>query len=70
MSVKYYLATFSEGKSLGGVSLWKKMTIGGTARININGVWKKAIPFTKVNNSWKPIVCYVKANSNWKRGQA
>ena len=53
----------------GGVSLWKTMTIGGTAKVNIGGSWKKAIPYVKVNDSWKPTISYIKANSNWKRGQ-
>ena len=69
VSVKYYLATFSGSTSLGGVSLWKTMTIGGTSKINIGGSWKKAIPYVKVNGSWKPTISYVKSSSNWKRGQ-
>ena len=69
VNVKYYLATFSGGTSLGGVSLWRTLTIGGTAKVNIGGYWKKAIPYVKVNGSWKPTISYIKANSNWKRGQ-
>ena len=69
VNVKYYLATFSGGTSLGGVSLWRTLTIGGTAKVNIGGSWKKAIPYVKVNGSWKPTISYIKANSNWKRGQ-
>ena len=45
------------------------MTIGGTAKVNINGSWKKAIPYVKINGSWKPTISHVNANSSWKRGQ-
>lgn len=69
VSVKYYLSTFSNGTNIGGASIWKTMTIGGTSKINISGTWKKAIPFVKMNNSWKPTLSYIKANSSWKRGK-
>ena len=45
------------------------MTIGGTAKVNINGSWKKAIPYIKINDLWKPTISYVKANLSWKRGR-
>ena len=54
VDVKYYLSTFSDGIYIGGVSLWKTMTIGGTSKVNINGSWKKAIPYVKINGSRKP----------------
>ena len=69
LNVKYYLATFSGGTHIGGDSLWKTMTIGGTAKVNISGSWKKAIPYVKINGSWKPTISYVNANSSWKRGR-
>ena len=69
VSVKYYLATFSNGTSLGGVSLWKTMTIGGTAKIKVGDSWKKAIPYVNVNGEWKPTISYINDSSNWKRGQ-
>lgn len=69
VNVKYYLATFSGGTNIGGVSLWKTMTIGGTAKVNISGSWKKAIPYIKINDLWKPTISYVKANLSWKRGR-
>ncbi len=69
VSVKYYLATFSGSTSLGGVSLWKTMTIGGTSKVNVSGSWKNAIPYVKSGGSWKPSIAYIKANSSWKRGK-
>lgn len=68
VSVKYYLATFSGGTNLGGSNLWKSMTIGGTSKINIEGSWKRAIPFVNSGGTWKPTISYVKAGSDWKRG--
>ncbi len=69
VNVKYYLATFSGGTSLGGVSLWKTMTIGGTLKVNIEGTWRNAIPYVKIGDTWKPSISYIKADSNWKRAQ-
>ena len=69
VSVKYYLATLSGSTSLGGVSLWKTMTIGGTSKVNINGSWKNAIPYVKSGSNWKPSIAYIKASSSWKRGK-
>ncbi len=69
VNVKYYLATFSGGTHIGGTSLWKTMTIGGTAKVNINGSWKKTIPYVKINGSWEPTISYVNANSSWERGR-
>ena len=69
VSVKYYLATYSDGRNLGGRSLWKTMAIGGTAKVKNDGIWKNAIPYVKVGNIWKPTISYVKVNSSWKRGE-
>jgi len=69
--VKYYLVTYSGDTNIGVSSIWKTMTIGGTAKINIGSSWKKAVPYVKVTGSWKPTVSYIKteSGSNWNRGQ-
>lgn len=69
--VKYYLVTYSGDTNIGVSSIWKTMTIGGTAKINIGSSWEKAVPYVKVTGSWKPTVSYIKteSGSNWKRGQ-
>ena len=59
VSIKYYLATFSGGTSLGGVSLWKTMTIGGTAKVNVSGSWKNAIPYVKSGGRLKPSIALI-----------
>ena len=48
VNVKYYLATFSGDTNIGGVSLWKTMTIGGTAKVNINGSRKPTMQVKKL----------------------
>lgn len=69
VNVKYYLSTFSSGTYIGGVSLWRTMTIGGTSKINISGSWKSSIPYINSGGSWKPTIGYVNAGGSWKRGR-
>lgn len=69
VSIKYYLATFLNGSQLGGVNLWKTLTIGGTTKINTGGSWKRSIPYVNSGGTWKPAIGYIKSGSSWKRGQ-
>lgn len=69
VSIKYYPATFLNGSQLGGVNLWKTLTIGGTAKINAGGSWKRSIPYVNSGGTWKPAIGYIKSGSSWKCGQ-
>lgn len=37
------------------------------ARINVGGVWKRAVPYVKVNGTWKLARAWVKQNGVWKQ---
>lgn len=43
-------------------------TVDYVNRVNINGSWKKAVPYIKVNGSWKKAIPYIKVNGSWKVG--
>lgn len=43
-------------------------TMGGSAKIRINGVWKDAIPYVRVNGTWKEAIPYIRINNQWKEG--
>lgn len=40
----------------------------GTSKVNVNGTWKKAVPWVKVNDVWKRSVASVYKNNAWRRG--
>lgn len=37
-------------------------------RLNVNGTWKKGVPYIKMNGAWKKTIPYVKVNGAWKKG--
>lgn len=39
---------------------------GGIVRVNVNGIWKIAIPYIKINGVWKPAILYFKVGQTWK----
>lgn len=41
-------------------------TIVGLSRINVNGSWKRAVPWVKVNGTWKRTIPKIRANGSWK----
>ena len=43
-----------------------KGTIKGNLRANINGTWKKCVPFVKANNVWRPCISLIKTYEGWK----
>ena len=40
----------------------------GTSKVNVNGTWKKAVPWVKTNGVWKRSVASVYKNNAWRRG--
>lgn len=37
-------------------------------KVQVNGVWKDAIPYVRVNGTWKEAVPYIRVNGTWKEG--
>jgi hypothetical protein len=46
----------------------KQCTLGGTARLRVNGQWKEATPYVRVNGQWKEATPYTRVNNQWKEG--
>ena len=43
-------------------------SMGGSAKLRVNGVWKDAIPYVRVNGVWKEAIPYIRVNNQWKEG--
>lgn len=43
------------------------LTLVAGARVNVGGVWKRAVPYVKVNGSWVLARAWVKQNGVWKQ---
>lgn len=53
-----------------GWSLWsgrETVVLVAGARINVGGVWKRAVPYVRVNGVWKLARPWVKQNGVWKQ---
>lgn len=42
-------------------------TFAGTSKVNVNGTWKRAVPWVKVNGVWRRSVSNVNDGGTWKR---
>lgn len=61
---------WSRGRNSVGWGPWSAKSTGKTiagARVNVNGVWKEAVPYVKVNGIWKLAQPYAKQNGVWKK---
>jgi hypothetical protein len=64
----YHLETWT---SKGGVFIGEdikivKGYINGNISLNIDGNWKKCIPFVNDSGTWKPCFPYTNVLNNWK----
>lgn len=48
-------------------SLTKVCTINRNVWLNVNGTWKRGIPYVNVNGVWKAGVPYININGVWKK---
>ena len=53
---------------LNGPTEFTKYIERATARVNVNGTWKTAIPYVRVNGVWKVAQAWVKSGGVWKVG--
>ena len=63
----FMLTTYNGEDSIGTSSMTGTGTCVGTARVNVNGTWKRALPWVKVNGTWKKALGFSR-HSTWKRG--
>ena len=64
----FNLTTKSGSTTIGTDSDTATGTARGTMQINVNGVWKRAVPHINVGGTWKRCVVYFNDNGNWERG--
>lgn len=63
------IETWKDGSKIGESSeITINCTIGGTARVRVNGQWREATPYIRVNGQWKEAVPYIRVNNQWKEG--
>ena len=53
---------------LDGPAEFSKYIERATARINVNGTWKTAIPYVKKDGVWKVAQAWIKSSGVWKVG--
>lgn len=64
----YYF--FVRAQNSTGWSAWSKPTAARTVagvRVNVNGVWKLAVPYVRVGGIWKMAEAWVKSAGTWSR---
>jgi hypothetical protein len=45
---------------------WITIITRPSVMVNVNGAWKKAIPYVNVNGVWKIAARYIRSNDHWK----
>ena len=68
VSISAVIETYN-GKTKIGESSAKTNTckVNRNIWLNVNGTWKRGIPYVKVNGEWKVGVPYIKNNGEWKK---
>ena len=64
----FNLTTKSGSTTIGTDSDTATGTAKGTMQINVNGVWKRAVPHINVGGTWKRCVAYFHDGIDWQRG--
>ena len=68
VSIKAVIETYNGGTKIGESSaLTNTCNINRNMWLNVNGVWKRGIPYVNVNGVWKKGVPYIKINGEWKK---
>lgn len=64
----YYVRSYVKTSAGGVNSKWTSFTTkkNNIVRLNVNGVWKEAIPYVNVNGTWKEATPYINVNGTWK----
>lgn len=51
-----------------GQTLYAQFVIDASVHLNVNGTYKKGIPYVKVGGVWKKGYAWIKKNGSWKQG--
>lgn len=64
----YYVRVFAHNAvGYSAASIDKSFTTLPGVSININGIWKNAVPYVNVSGVWKPATHYVKVSGVWQQ---
>ena len=68
VSIKAVIETYNGSTKVGESSaLTNTCNINRNMWLNVNGTWKRGIPYVKVNGVWKKGIPYIKINGEWKK---
>ena len=72
VDLKYILETWTKPQNnlsylIGSDEIVIAGRINGSMLTNVNGTWKKSVPFINVNGNWKPCLAYTNLNKTWKK---
>lgn len=68
VNIKAVIETWNGGTKIGESSaLTNTCNINRNMWLNVNGVWKRGIPYVNVNGVWKKGIPYIKINGEWKK---
>lgn len=68
VDIKVKIETYNGDTKIGeSATKTNTCTINRNVWLNVNGVWKRGIPYVKINGTWKMGVPYIKINGEWKK---
>lgn len=68
VSIKAVIETYNGSTKIGESSaLTNTCNINRNMWLNVNGTWKRGIPYVNVNGVWKKGIPYIKINGEWKK---
>ena len=68
VNIKAVIETWNGSTKIGESSaLTNTCNINRNMWLNVNGVWKRGIPYVNINGVWKKGIPYIKINGEWKK---
>lgn len=68
VNISAVIETWNGGTKVGESSaITNTCNINRNVWINVNGTWKRGIPYVKVNDVWKAGVPYININGDWRK---
>lgn len=68
VNIKAVIETWNGGTKVGESSaLTNTCNINRNMWLNVNGTWKRGIPYVNINGVWKKGIPYIKINGEWKK---
>lgn len=68
VNISAVIETWNGGTKVGeSTALTNTCTINRNVWLNVNGTWKRGIPYIKINGVWKAGIPYIKINGDWRK---